>query len=242
MMQQRVPDTQMAVRPSYAGSDPTWRPRVLITGFGPFPGMPENVTSRLVADLAARGRDVFPAFAIRSAILPTEWDRAPALLDNLLSEFQPSTVVLFGVSGRACGFEVETVARNAATLTQDAAGLPPLSSRINPTGLDQMTARLPAARIVARLRRMQLPARVSRDAGGYLCNATLYHLLSRSNVPARPRVAGFVHVPADLRTSGATGRLNYDRALAGAQEILSVCLGRDAVLQPTVPRRWGVTT
>jgi pyroglutamyl-peptidase len=204
--------------------------------------MPENVTSRLVADLAGRARDVFPAFEIRAAILPTEWDRAPELLDNLLSGFQPSTVILFGVSGRARGFEVETVARNAATLTPDAVGLPPLSSRIDPSGLDQIAVRFPAACIVARLRRMQLPARVSRDAGRYLCNATLYRLLSRSDVPAWPRVAGFVHVPANLRTSGTTGRLSYERALVGAQEILSVCLGRDAVVPQAVQRRGCVTS
>lgn len=242
MMQQRVPETLVPGFPSHAGSLPTWRSRVLITGFGPFPGMPENVTSRLVADLAARGRDVFPAFEIRAAILPTEWDRAPELLDNLLSGFQPSTVILFGVSGHARGFEVETVARNAATLTPDAAGLPPLSSRIDPSGLDQIAVRFPAARIVARLRRMQLPARVSRDAGRYLCNATLYHLLGRTDLQIEPRIAGFVHVPANLRTSGTRGRLSYERALVGAQEILSVCLGRAAVVPQAVQRRGRVTS
>jgi len=241
MMQQLVSDTRLrrdrldnAVR---SGRSASQRPRVLVTGFGPFPGQPENITSRLVPDLAAWAQGACSAFETKAAILPTEWDRAPARLDRLLDTFQPSVVLLFGVSARARGFEVETVARNAADAALDAAGMWPAAPRLDPTGLDQLAARLPAARIVAHLRRLRVPARMSRDAGGYLCNASLYHLLNRSITPTKPRVAGFVHVPANLRMPRAPSRLDYESALSGAQAILSVCLGRDVVSPSNVRRR-----
>ncbi len=130
-----------------------------------------------------------------------------------------------------------TYTGDGAVSRTNAAGLAPLFPRLDRTGLAQIAARIPAARIVTRLRQMRLPARVSRDAGGYLCNATFYHLLSRSDLQTKLDVAGFVHVPADLpaagtfprRTSAEAMRLTYDNALIGAQEILSVCLGQPAV-------------
>ena len=48
-----------------------------------------------------------------------------------------------------------------------------------------------AARIRAALRRAGFAARLSRDAGDYVCNAALYRSLLAA---AAPRI-GFVHVP-----------------------------------------------
>jgi pyroglutamyl-peptidase len=86
---------------------------------------------------------------------------------------------------------------------------------------------------VTRLRRRGLPARISRDAGGYLCNALLYHSLEiarRSSLPSR---TGFIHLPANLvgerRPSlepRITGRLTWSDVVEGGLEILSATIGR----------------
>ena len=102
-------------------------------------------------------------------------------------------------------------------------------------------ASLPVRHIVTRLRRLGIPAFVSRDAGAYLCNAALYHSLvcatdrpppaaasasctsrRRWPVPAAPTAAA----PAPARSRGT-------RPVVGALEILAACLGRPSALRST---------
>jgi pyrrolidone-carboxylate peptidase len=71
---------------------------------------------------------------------------------------------------------------------------------------------------------------VSRDAGGYLCNATLYHSLGCARERPGCRV-GFIHIPAILGRPGAANRgrvggrtLTREQAHAGGLEILAACL------------------
>jgi pyroglutamyl-peptidase len=75
---------------------------------------------------------------------------------------------------------------------------------------------------------------VSRDAGGYLCNATLYHSLGCAREAPGRRV-GFIHIPATLGRPGAANRgrvgasrLSWEQAQAGGLEILAACLGQHA--------------
>jgi pyroglutamyl-peptidase len=209
------------------------RTTVLITGFGPFPGVPVNATMLLVPELARAAAKQFPGVRIATEVLATEWAAAPRRLHDLLSEISPDIVLHFGVSPRARGLEVEARARNVCTQAPDAAGILPPGAAIRDGGAELLFATLPVQHIVARLRRRGIPAFVSRDAGGYLCNATLYHSLIAAREAAGRRV-GFVHVPAVLgRTGGGAGRprvgtrtLSWEDALAGGLEILAACLGQ----------------
>ena len=102
-------------------------------------------------------------------------------------------------------------------------------------GPDVMPASLPVSYIVARLRRRGIRAFASRDAGGYLCNATLYASLERArSVPSR-RV-GFIHIPASLAKPGGARwasacPLSWAQAMEGGLEILAACLHRFAARQ-----------
>jgi pyroglutamyl-peptidase len=183
------------------------RTTVLITGFGPFPGVPVNATMQLVPELAQAAARQFAGVRIATEVLATEWTSAPRRLDGLLAEIEPDLVLHFGVSPRARGFEIEARARNVCTQAPDAAGALPVGTAIRDGGAEFMAASLPAQHIVARLRRRGIPAFVSRDAGGYLCNATLYHSLGARATHRPPRR---VHPhPATLgrpagRTAGAS--------------------------------------
>jgi pyroglutamyl-peptidase len=209
------------------------RTTVLITGFGPFPTVPVNATMRLVPQLAQAAAKHFPGARIAAEVLATEWTAAPRRLQALLAEIEPDLVLHFGVSPRARGFEVEVRARNACTPAPDAAGALPPGAMVRDGAAEFMAASLPVQHIVARLRRRGIPAYVSRDAGRYLCNATLYHSLGCArDVPDR-RV-GFVHIPASLARPGepSSGRigacpLTWEQAHAGGLEILAACLGRN---------------
>ena len=208
------------------------RTTVLITGFGPFPGVPVNATMQLVPELAAAGTRAFAGVRIATAILATEWAAAPRTLDGLLAEVKPDLVLHFGVSSRARGFEVEFAGGQCLHADAGCGGrYCRRESGCARTGRSTCKASLPVQHIVARLRARGIPAFVSRDAGGYLCNATLYHSLGCAReVPGR-RV-GFIHIPATLGRPGAANRgrvgacrLTWEQAGSGGLEILAACLG-----------------
>jgi pyroglutamyl-peptidase len=118
-------------------------------------------------------------------------------------------------------------ARNAAAASPDAAGALPDGPAIDPQGRAFLPTSLPVHHLAWRLRRIGVPAYVSRDAGAYLCNWLLYHSLA---CPPRPgRRVGFIHVPASLARPGArgcAGPLTWQQAIAGGLEILAACLGQ----------------
>ncbi len=214
------------------------RTTVLITGFGPFPGVPVNATMQLVPELARAAARQFAGVRIATEVLATDWAAAPRRLEALLAEIEPDLVLHFGVSSRARGFEVEARARNVCTASPDAAGALPPGAAIRDGGAEFAAASLPVQQIVTRLRRRGIPAFVSRDAGGYLCNATLYHSLGCARDTPGRRV-GFIHIPATLGRPGGSNRgrvggraLTWEQAHAGGLEILAACLQRRSLILP----------
>ena len=212
------------------------RTTVLITGFGPFPGVPVNATMRLLPQLARAAPKLFPDVRFAIEVLPTEWEAGLRRLQLVLDEARPDLALHFGVSSRARGFEIEQRARNVCAATPDACGGLPASHMLLPGGVDYLPASLPVRHVVARLRRLRIPAFASRDAGAYLCNAALYRSLVCAK-DARRRV-GFVHIPATLAQLGGPNRgrsgacpLTWEQALLGALEILDVCLARPAMVR-----------
>lgn len=208
---------------------------ILLTGFGPFPGAPRNASSDLIAHLARLAGARLPGYAVHAETLPTEWRAGPARLAELLAEHDPVIALHFGVSHRARGFVVETRARNTRQDICDACGAPPDARVVADDGPDEISATLPIGLIVGRLRRKRLPVQVSRDAGGYLCNAVLYHSLaearSRGARGVGPR-RGFIHIPDSLskfRGGGARRSsvclLDWESATRGGLEIMAACAG-----------------
>lgn len=211
----------------------TARPIILLTGFGPFPTIPANATGLLVPRLARAAASAFPGARIEAHILPTEWELGPQLACDLYRRLRPAVAVHFGVSSRATGFEIEARGRNACSLAFDAAGLLPPGDRLNPAGPDMLPVTLPARHIVERLRRRGIPAALSRDAGGYLCNALLYRTLEMARADATGLRSGFIHVPAALVGARETShvpapgcRLTWTHAIDGGLEIVAAALGR----------------
>lgn len=210
----------------------TGRTQVLVTGFGPFPGVPVNATMRLVPTLADAGRRAFPDVVFSTMLLATEWERAPARALEAMHELAPDLVLHFGVSSRARGFEIETRAVNACQASADAAGAYPSAPWVVAEAQDFLGATLPVRHIVTRLRQRGIPAFASRDAGAYLCNALLYRTLEAQRPDAATRV-GFVHIPARLARLGGPSRgrngacpLTWQQACDGGLEIVAACLGR----------------
>jgi pyroglutamyl-peptidase len=186
--------------------------KLLVTGFGPFPGAPENPTEALVDALAGE-RPALGASDLKVVVLPTEYRRSWSRLRRLYATFEPDKVVHFGLSGSAKVIHVETTGVNIIDPTKpDASGTAPPMGRARRGGCEKFRATLPTEVIVAALRREGIAALLSDDAGTYVCNATLYRSL---HAAPRGRRVGFIHVPHNLEP---------DKMLAAARIILrTIC-------------------
>jgi len=166
--------------------------RVVIAGFGPFHGAPSNPSGRLATALACRRRPAFAGIDITSHVFATAYEAVDRDLPKLLAR-KPDVLVIFGLAGRRRHVCIETRARNArSTLFPDVSGWRPDRAAIDP-GQRALTGNAPFPRLLNALRRTALPARLSRDAGAYLCNYAYWRALE-SVRGGRPLVQ-FVHIP-----------------------------------------------
>ena len=167
--------------------------RVLLIGFGPFPGAPLNPSALLVKSLARRRRPAFAAIVRTTHVFATTYAAVDRDLPRLLAA-GPDIVLMFGVAGRRRHLCIETRARNAISLLfPDASGYRPRQGIIAPGEPAALRSAAPFARLLGAVRASTVPALLSRDAGRYLCNYAYWRALERSR-DGRPLVQ-FVHIP-----------------------------------------------
>ena len=167
--------------------------RVLLIGFDPFPGAPFNPSAMLVRALARRQRPAFAEIIRTTHVLETTYAAVDRDLPKLFAE-APDIVLMFGLAGRRRHLCIETRARNAlSVLFPDASGYRPQRSIIVPGGPAAIRGMTPFVRLLEAARRSAVPARLSRDAGRYLCNYAYWRALERSQ-HRRPLVS-FAHIP-----------------------------------------------
>ena len=77
------------------------RPTVLISGFGPFPGIPFNASAELAASAAHRSGHPGSQVVFHSGLLPTSWEAGPDRASRLIRELRPDAIVHFGVASSA---------------------------------------------------------------------------------------------------------------------------------------------
>ena len=193
--------------------------RVLITGFGPFPGAPVNPSAWLAEALPVHlsGFHV----ELHARVLPTEWETIAGLTQGLHDSLQPHVMIHFGLSQSARGFRIERSAYNRASLRADAAGALPLSRAIISQGQARLDTSLPAAALSAHLRERGIPASPSRSAGRYLCNFLYYLSLEWAARQAQVPAVLFVHMPPFAAHGGP---LSEFALLDGAEAILRFAL------------------
>lgn len=197
---------------------------ILLTGFGPFPGVAENISASFASSLANQARTHFANINVHAETLPTVWGTAQNLLNTLLLRYQPDISLHFGVSERAQNFVIETLAHNACEATQDANGNLPSLKKLEINGPDTCAVTLPAQAIVDNLKRHGLAATKSTNPGRYLCNAVFYQVLREPTQTPSTRLSGFIHMPVHFVDDATPGSFTRDKALEGGLVILKTCL------------------
>jgi pyroglutamyl-peptidase len=206
------------------------KPRILIAGFGPFPGAAVNPSGRLVLDLA-RSPKVADRAILTATVIPTIYEEVFARLSHLLSREKPDGVLLFGLAGTASGMRIETRAVNfAARVYPDAAGQYPKNHNLVAEAPSFLRTRAPVQRFLAAARIWDPAAQLSINAGSYICNAALFHCLDVERRTRAPKLVAFVHIPfprerrsRKYRAANATPP-QYATLLRAAEGILSAAI------------------
>ena len=184
--------------------------RILVTGFGPFPGAPYNPTQPLVARLLRLRRPALGDVELSGHIFPVTYDAVDRQLPDLLAMRRPRALLMFGLAARTPFVRIETRARNAVTTLWPDADHARIRKGSIAGGTEAMMFGPHTARLLRAALATGVDARTSRDAGSYLCNYLSWRAIEATCRDTGPRLAAFVHVPL-LARDGASPRKGKSR-------------------------------
>jgi len=180
---------------------------ILITGFGPFPGVTDNPSAQLVGRLAKARRPAISRHQLITHVFTTSYAAVDRDLPALLARHKPQILIMFGLAARTKFLRIETLAHNRKSrLHPDRDRQVAASYAIRPSAPHSLRGRAPFAKLLGAARATGIDARISRDAGRYICNYVYWRALDGAAGSHRPDRVVFVHVPKlRNRRPGKTG-------------------------------------
>jgi pyroglutamyl-peptidase len=165
---------------------------VLITGFEPFGGEAINPSWEVARALHGQ---VLAGQQVEAACLPTEFERAPAVLAEALARLRPRLVIALGQASGRAEVSIERVAVNLIDARiADNAGLRPHDAPVCPGAPAAYFSTLPVKALRDGLRAAGHPAGLSLSAGAFVCNQVFFELQRR--LEGQGAMSGFIHLPA----------------------------------------------
>ena len=213
--------------------------RILVTGFEPFPGAPFNPTQPLVARLMQLRRPSLADVELTGHIFQVTYGAVDRQLPELLGQHEPQALLMFGLAARTSWIRIETRARNAVTMLWPDAGHTRVRKGSIADGSDAMMFGPHTARLLRAALATGVDARISRNAGSYLCNYLSWRAIEAVNSGQGPRLAAFIHVPLLVREAAssprATSRPTLEELVDAGEAMLMemVKLTRAAIREPS---------
>lgn len=211
----------------------TARPRILVTGFRPFPGAPYNPTEKLVERLLRLRRPALDDVERIGHVFPVTYSAVDRELPALIAAHRPDALLMFGLAARTPFVRIETRARNTVTQIWPDAEHAPMRNRTIVAGPDSTRRFGPhTLRLLRAALGTGVAARRSINAGYYLCNYLSWRVIEATSATDGPRLAGFIHVPLVPRSAaqlrkGNSHRVTFEQ-LADAGEALMMEMVRQA--------------
>lgn len=147
--------------------------RLLIYGFGPYKQFKENITEKILRKLPARS-------GIKKVVFPVRFQKKQFI--ETLKKYKPDVILGLGQSFRSKRLKIERRAGNRRRESKGKQAKP-----IN-SGVSKWLA--------ATLKlKGDSQARISYNAGGYVCNYSMYVILDYSKRHRLPTRFGFIHIP-----------------------------------------------
>jgi pyroglutamyl-peptidase len=210
--------------------------RILITGFGPFPGAPYNPTQPLVARLLRLRRPALADVELTGHTFPVTYRDVDRELPRLLTKHRPQALLMFGLAARTPYVRIETRARNAVTTLWPDADHTRVRKGSIAGGADALMFGPHTIKLLRAADGTGIDARASRDAGSYLCNYLSWRAIEATDKNDGPALAAFVHVPLLARDRApqrkrAAHRITLDELVDAGEAMLleMVKLTRQAV-------------
>ena len=199
--------------------------RILITGFGPFPGAPFNPTMPLVKRLTQLRRPALGNVDLIGHIFHVTYATVDRELPALIAKHRPQGLLMFGLADRTAHVRVETRARNAVTTLFPDADRTRARKGSIVSGAHAMMFGPHTAKLLRAADGTGIDARPSRDAGSYLCNYLSWRAIEATGSDNGPRLAAFVHVPLIARNGtpqrkGATHRVTLEGLVDAGEAML----------------------
>lgn len=157
---------------------------VLITAFEPYWDYDYNPSKALL-----QTHPPFRSVDIGRVVLPVDPERGWATLKPHLTN-RLSAVLMLGLTMQAEAFVFEQYAQNLYRSEVDQPAEPVVKD-----SLPHYRATLGYGPLFARLRRFDVPARLSNYAGDFVCNALFYRTLHWARATEQQPSVGLVHIP-----------------------------------------------
>jgi len=165
---------------------------ILVTGFeafGPHTVNSSQVCAEELSGLSIAGQRVI------GVTLPVAYRPLPKLLSDLLREHKPALIICLGLSGKASGLVLESRARREHGGALDNEGFGPEGeAAFSHPGPAELGTTLDLPGLALGLEGRGIPARISDDAGRYLCEFCFYEGLGLSAALGLGPLQ-FVHLP-----------------------------------------------
>ncbi len=147
--------------------------RILVYGFGPYRHFQNNVTETIVRHLPRSPR-------LKRIVFPVRFHRSQFI--KAIIDFKPNVILGLGQCSRGSLLRIETRAANGRRTTKRERARPIVRG-----GARRLSTTLPLE--------LGSRARLSKDAGDYVCNYSMYVILDFLKQRRRPARFGFVHIP-----------------------------------------------
>ena len=189
---------------------------LLVTGFEPFGGETVNASWEAASRLEGWRGEGFVAAARK---LPCVYDVCVVELSRLFEALLPAAILMTGQAARRSVVSVERIARNeASAVTPDNHGVVRGLNAAADTGRPWLESGACVGRIARAILGAGVPARVSVNAGDYVCNHLYYGTLVWLHEAAPQTPAVFIHLPATPRQlPRRRGGLATERAVRALQ-------------------------
>ena len=166
--------------------------KVLITAFEPFLDVATNSSYEALKAVL----EIIEDKQVVKEGLPVSYRRTPKELKKLIKKHHPDAVISLG---QAAGREKVNLERVAVNLmdanAEDNDGLVLHDAVIEENGPVGYFTKLPVRKMYEHAKELGLPVDFSLTAGGYICNLTMYTILSLCETEYPGMIGGFIHVP-----------------------------------------------
>ncbi len=166
---------------------------ILLTGFGPFPGVEDNPTERLARCLDGTRAG---GLLVHTAVLDVSFERSCTQLREQAARRQPRAMIHLGVAreGLRLRLEHRATSRRVSSIPDVDGVRPNVAAAQGIAAVDMvLTTAVAVSPIVDELNARGYPAVASQDAGSYVCNALYFDglmLAAERDIPCL-----FVHIP-----------------------------------------------